>query len=544
AIPASLQELAPYDGVILSDVPAFRLSERVMTLLRNYVEQLGGGFLMIGGKNAFGVGGYYRTPIEEVLPVKIQAPDVEERHATALCLVLDRSGSMQGQKVEICKSAAIATVELLQGKDHVGVIAFDSQARWVVPMTRASQRNAIAGQIATITAGGGTNIYPGMTGAFQALQGVRAKIKHMIVLSDGHTNGAGYPALAAQIRSQNITVSTVAVGGQADVALLQSIADRGGGDHYHTFHPAAIPRIFTQDTMVHMGRLIREEAFRPRQIERHPMLKGWPAAGAPQLLGYVKTNRKATAQVPLVTDLDDPLLAHWRFGLGKATAFTSDCKSRWAALWITGWPEGYSQFWAQVLREMAREPQGRLMDIRLEERGAEARVVVDLLEDPAQFKNEAEIEADVNFVPADALGSAMRPLARLPLDQTGPGRYEGTFVPEEPGVYLVRARTAGSMVSAGLVHNVSGEAATGHVNVSLLEKACEITGGTLLRGSDDRLPPGRAGHSHFLELGPWLLRLLLVIFVADLAIRRWENVLGMGEALQGAWRALARRARR
>ena len=540
AFPASPQELAPYDGIVLSDVPAYQLGERAMARIRDYVEQLGGGFLMIGGKSSFGVGGYYRTPIEEILPVKIQAPDVEERHATALCLVLDRSGSMEGQKVEICKSAAIATVELLQRKDFVGVVAFDSQARWVVPMTRASHRNAIAAQIATINAGGGTNIYPGMVGASQALQGVRAKVKHMIVLSDGHTHGSNYQALAAQIHAQNITVSTVAVGPQADTALLKSIAKAGGGDHYHTFDPAAIPRIFTQDTMVHMGRLIREEAFRPRQVERHPMLRGWPAAGAPQLLGYVKTNRKATAQVPLVTDLDDPLLAHWRFGLGKATAFTSDCKSRWASLWITGWPEGYSQFWAQVLREMAREPQGRLMDIRLDERGEEARVVVDLLEDPARFRNQATVEADVSFVPANALGSSMQPLCRLALDQTGPGRYESSFIPEKPGVYLVRARSGASMVSAGLVHNVSGEAATGHVRLGLLETVCKLTGGTLLRRPDDCLRAGRQGHSHFVELGPWLLRLLLLLFVADLAIRRWENLLGVAEAARTAWRAARR----
>ena len=544
AIPTSLQALAPYDGIIISDTPAYLLTERTMALIRDYVEQLGGGFLMIGGRNSCGVGGYYRTPIEEVLPVKIKAPDIEEKQATAICLVIDRSGSMGGQKIEICKSAAIATVELLHRQDYIGVVAFDSNANWVVPMTRATNRNAISAQISTINSGGGTNIHPGMSGAFQALQGVKAKIKHMIVLSDGHTTGSGYEALAGQIRAQNITVSTVAIGPSADVALLQRIAKVGGGDHYHTFDPAAIPRIFTQDTMVHMGRLIREEAFNPRQTERHPMLKGWAAEGAPQLMGYVKTNRKATAQVPLVTDLDDPLLAHWRFGLGKATAFTSDCKSRWASLWITGWPEGYSQFWSQVLREMAREPQGRLMDIRLTEHGDEARIIVDVLEDPAQFKNQADVEADVSFVPANALGSNMRPFADLTLDQKGPGRYEGTFLPEQPGVYLVRARSGASMVSAGLVHNVSGEASTGHVNITLLEKATKLTGGTLLRPSDDRLPPARAGHSHFIELGPYLLKLLLLLFLLDLAVRRWENLLGMAEVLQPIGRAIRRLGRR
>ena len=135
---------------------------------------------MIGGKNSFGAGGYYRTPIEDVLPVKMKAPDKEERFATALCFVLDRSGSMHGQKVEICKSASIATVELLSPKDFVGLVAFDSLPHWVVPMTSAAGKAAIAAQISTINADGGTNIYPAMVAAREALAGTRAKVKHMI----------------------------------------------------------------------------------------------------------------------------------------------------------------------------------------------------------------------------------------------------------------------------------------------------------------------------------------------------------------------------
>lgn len=532
SLPENLQDLAGYDAVILSDVPARLLTERSMDLIRDYVEQLGGGFLMIGGMNSFGVGGYYRTPIEDILPVKMKAPDQEERYATALALVIDRSGSMSGQKIEICKSAAIATAELLTRKDYIGVVAFDSQATWIVPMTRLTSQGTVASQIATINAGGGTNMQPGMTNAYEALRGVHAKVKHMIVLTDGHTAGGGYQSLAAQILSEGITISTVGIGAGADLGLLQTVANAGGGDFYSTSDPTTIPRIFTQDTMVHMGRLIREESFVPKQVERHPMLKGWSTDGAPPLMGYVKTNRKATSQVPLVTDLGDPLLAHWRFGLGKVTAFTSDCKTRWSALWITGW-HGYSQFWAQILRETAREPEGRHMDMRIDEDGKGARILVDLLEDAAQYRNEAAVGADVYFVPARALGSSLKHLTQVELDQTGPGCYEGRFDPNEPGVYLVRARAGAEMVSAGLVHNVSGEAATGQVDTGLLEKASYITGGTLLKDVDQRLPPSRTGHSRFVELYPYLLRMLLVLFLIDLAVRRWENVLGMAEWVGG-----------
>jgi uncharacterized membrane protein len=527
AIPETLQELAGYDAVIISDVPAPKITARAMSLLRDYVELLGGGFLMIGGENSFGVGGYYRTPVEDVLPVKMKSPDVEERASVALALVLDRSGSMGGQKIEICKSAAIATAELLTPRDYLGVVAFDSRPTWIVPMTRLTSRARIAGQIATISSGGGTCIYPAMATARQALAGVSAKVKHMIVLTDGRTSGAGYETLSAQLRSEGVTVSTVGVGASAASQLLQAMAAAGGGQFYFTSDPTTIPRIFTQDTMVHMGRLIREEPFKPRQVERHPMLKGWRAAGAPSLLGYVKTTRKATAQVPLVTDIGDPLLAHWRFGLGKVTAFTSDCKSRWSALWITGW-EGYSQFWAQVIRETAREPQGSRMDIRLEEAGGRASIAVDVLEDAAHYANDVEVASDVFFVPANSIGSAMKRVSGSVLEQEGPGRYRGEFLPDRPGVYLVRARAGAEMVSAGLVHNISAEAAAGRVNAPLLAKVASLTGGTVL-GPGDPLPPAGKGRARYVELAPILLRLFIIAFLADLAIRRWENVLGMVE---------------
>jgi uncharacterized membrane protein len=531
ALPASLEELSIYDGVILNDVPAFRLGPEAMTRIHDYVEQLGGGFLMVGGARSFGVGGYYRTPIEDVLPVRMQPPDRDERYSTALALVIDKSGSMQGEKIEICKSAAVATAEMLSEKDHIGVVAFDSAAVWVVPMTQAGRRTDITGHVATLAAGGGTNIHPGMSQARDALAEVRAKVKHMIVLTDGHSQGGGYEQLAAEARTGGITVSTVGVGPQADNALLQRIAEAGGGKHYATTDASSIPKIFTQDTATHLGRLVREEAFAPQQVEEHPMLAGWRAAQAPPLLGYVKTLRKATAQVPLVTDLADPLLAHWRFGLGKVTAFTSDCGARWSALWIAQWKTGYAQFWGQVLREMARSPQGRRMDLRIERGATDVRLVVDVQQDAARFLDAADVEADVYFVPRGALGSALRLREQRRLDQVAPGRYAGSFRPTEPGVYLVRARCGAELVSAGLVHEVSSEAATSRVDEERLARVRALTGGVDLDGPDAVVPPTARPLRESVDLVPPLLIALLLLFLVDLGVRRAENVQGIWDLL-------------
>lgn len=527
-LPESLQELAGYDGIILSDIPAHRIGEARMSAIRDYVEKLGGGFVMIGGMNSFGVGGYYRTPIEEVLPVKLKAPDQEESQSSALALVIDRSGSMSGQKIEICKAAAVASAELLSSKDFIGVYAFDSQVHEVVPMTKVTSTSTIAGQIALIGSGGGTNIYPGMAKAREELNAVKAKVKHMIVLSDGQSSGDGYQALASQCHAEGITISTVAVGSGAQVGLLQSVAAAGGGQSYVTMDPNSIVRIFTQDTLTHTGRMIREEAFEPRLVEAHPMLRDWEDGLAPPLLGYVKTNRKATAQVPLVTDTGDPLLAHWRFGLGKVTAFTSDCKSRWAALWVSDWP-GYSALWSQILRETARPPQGLNMDLRLEESGSDVKVAVDLAEDAGTRRNGATVEAEVFYVPASALASGMKTVATLTLEQEGPGWYSSQFRPSDSGVYLVRARSGSQIVSAGYVHNPSEEVATGRVDEALLRQVCEITGGTYLENADQSLELTGTDVARYVELWPYLMMAFLGVFLLDLLIRRWENVMGVGD---------------
>lgn len=523
--PRSASELAPYDGVVFSDVAAYDLPDGALEALREYVREFGGGLIMSGGGRTFGLGGFHRSALEEMLPVRLQPPDDEELQSAALALVMDRSGSMAGQKIEMCKKAAMATAELLTGKDFVGVYAFDSQAREVLPMTRVTGMGSIRARIATLSAGGGTNIRPGMESARAALNRVSARRKHMIVLTDGNTSGQDYEELARQCRLERITISTVAVGENAAAELLQVIADAGGGQAYRTLDPETITRIFTQDAMVHVGRLIREEPFLPVEQESHPMIREWARTPPPPLLGYVRTFPRRSGQILLAAEAGDPLLAHGRFGLGKVTVFASDAKGTWAALWVQRW-EGFGQFWSQVLRETARSPQGRTMDLRLTGRGAERGIEVDLLEDAGTFRQGARVEAEVFHAPPEGMAGALRPVSEMVLDQSGPGHYQGSFRTGTPGIYLVRVRHGGEVLSAGTVEHPSVEAADGTVNRELLRRTTERTGGQLLDpGQQFRFPAAEAWR--FLELRPWLILAFLAVFLADLVVRRWENVLGM-----------------
>jgi len=530
-IPTEAQEIAGYDAILFSDVPAHDVGEARMTAIRTYVEQLGGGFIMIGGPRSFGMGGYQRTPVEEMLPVKLRGADQEERQSSALALVIDRSGSMAGEKLEISKAAAIATADLLEDQDYLGVYAFDSGAHPVLPMTQVGPAGDLGNRISLLSSGGGTNLHPALSLARQELNAVNAKIKHMIVLTDGQTTGQGYTTLATECQAEGITISTVAIGSGAHISLLQAIAAAGGGKSYVTMDPSAITRIFTQDTLTHTGRLLREDPFRPRMAEAHPMLRDWPVASAPPLLGYIRTRPKPIAQIPLLTESGDPLLAHWHFGAGKVTAFTSDCKSRWAALWLDGW-DGFTRFWSQVLRHTARPPQSRNMDLRLMTTGETVTLTVDLLEDAGTRRNNAEVEAEIHFVPAQSLGAALRPFAKPVFEQRGSGLYEASFRPDQPGAYLVRAMAGNDQVSAGHIHRPLAEIATGQADEERLRRVADLTGGRFLASAGDGLPWDGAGVGRHVELWPHLLTAFVFLCVADVLIRRWENVLGLAEALR------------
>ena len=450
----------------------------------------------------------------------------------SICESLASSRTIAERRSTLASSSAIprapASPEASVFGEPPAIALETDEAHVVAPMTRLTSTNAVSGQIAAIASGGGTNLQPAFQLGREALLRTKARVKHMIILTDGQTAGSGYEQLATQCRNEGLTISTVAIGEGSHVALLQAIASSGGGQSYSTTDASSITRIFTQDTLMHTGRMIREEPFIPVLKEKDPMLAGFEKWDSPTLLGYVKTTRRTSAQVPLVTETGDPLLAHWRFGLGKATAFTSDAKSRWASLWIARWPD-FGRFWSQVLRDTARAPQGRLMDLSARMQGDDARISVDLLADAGTRANNATVAAEVFHVSADALGAPMKAVQKLTLRQDAPGTYIADFKPTQAGVYLIRAQFGTDMVTTGLIHNPSTEASLGTINEALLKEAVRITSSDYLADSK-RLPNLETTKAvQYEELWPSLLLALLLIFLIDTAIRRWEHVVGLWE---------------
>jgi Mg-chelatase subunit ChlD len=353
-LPESLNEMLAFDAIVLADIAATDLTLRQMQMLKSYVIDFGGGIVMLGSENSFGLGGYYQTPVEEILPLVSRFEKEKEKPSLAMVLVIDKSGSMEGLPIALARQAAKAAVELLSARDMIGVIGFDGEPQLVCELRSAVEASAVQAAIDSLQAGGGTYMYPAIVQAKEMLETAAAKVRHIIVLSDGHTQPADHHSLAQDAADAGITVSTVALGG-ADKELLTSIAEIGRGRYYETDDPNNVPQIFTKETMQASKSAIKEDLYGAVQTGDHPMLAGFQEDDLPFSLGYVMTETKPTAQLLLAAETGDPLLAVGRYGLGTGMAFTSDLTERWGAEWLA-W-EGCGKFWAQALRGVLRRQQ-------------------------------------------------------------------------------------------------------------------------------------------------------------------------------------------
>ncbi len=514
-LPSSAKEMEKFDLVVVSDVPAHLVGAGQMAALDSYI-QAGGGMVMAGGQDSFGSGGYQNTRMEQILPVRFDSEKIKEQPDIALALVIDRSGSMQGPKLEAAKESARVTAEVLSPNDYIAVVAFDSEATVYVRPQRAANRMRISSDIARLTSGGGTNIFPGLKEAFEILQGINAKVKHVILLSDGEAPTDGIGELVQDMRSARITVSCVGVQG-ADRSLLAQIADGGDGRLYMVEDIGSLPKIFMKETQEAQKSQLVEDLVHVRVAKRVEAIEGVNIESAPPLHGYVTTKPKPTGEVILISDLGEPLLARWRYGAGMSVAWTSDVKNRWSVDWLR-WGS-YPKFWAQVVRTSMRRKVYDSYDLYAKVSDGRALVTVDAIDSGDRFVNELDTKLEV-IDPA-----TNKVTMTLPMSQTAAGRYTADFQIPKYGSYLLKAihQRAGKTVaeSPGAVAlSYPLEYLRTTPNTDPMKHAAQVSGGLDQADPAKIFDPGTEAVSYTQDLWPFVLLGVVVLFLLDLYAKR------------------------
>ncbi|MEP7287579.1 MAG: VWA domain-containing protein [Chloroflexota bacterium] len=523
-LPIGLSPLAAYKSVVLANVSATELSEQRMRVLQTYVRDLGGGLVVIGGPDSYGAGGYFKTPLEETLPVESRIKDQKRVPKLLMVYVIDRSGSMEAiesgntvTNLELAKEAARRSIEFLFPQDRAGVLSFDSNPQWLVNIQNVNDRIAVENQMGTLRPGGGTDILAAVTEIAKTVPTDEATLKHVILLTDGGADPTGIVDIVKKMNSQyGITVTAIGIGSQVP-PFMKDIAIAGRGIYYNVTATANLPQIFTADTVIATRSYIIENEITPGQSANSPIMQGITAV--PTLLGYVATTAKDTATVILrAPGFDDPLLATWQYGLGRAVAWTSDATTRWGRNW-TNWAE-FGRFWSQVIRYTITDATTNRVDARVEQRNGQSVLVVEARDDNGGLLNSMNLDASVIDPKLKA--------QTIKLQQVAPGRYEATFDPQSEGAYFLRIGGTGApgtqiavAQTAGWVLSYSPEYRLRDTNINLLDDLTRLTSGRVITDKpelafDHTIRETLAATS----LWPWLLLIAILLLPLDIAVRR------------------------
>ncbi|HUF48873.1 MAG TPA: VWA domain-containing protein [Vicinamibacterales bacterium] len=517
-LPSTADALDAYDVVVLSDVARRNLPEPTMRALGEWVEHRGGGLLVAGGESVFGEGpdggeeGYRETELERLTPVTFERKDEPE---VALVIVLDKSWSMAGVVMELCKAAAQAAINVLTDEQSVGVITFNDGLNWDVTLRNVGQhREMINNAIKAIEPSGHTLIFPAIEQAYVALGDARARAKHVVLLSDGRSYPDDYEGLLEKMVAAKITVSSIAVGPAADRELLTNIAKWGRGRSYVVEDAREVPQIFVKEAKDAATPSFDEGVIRA-VVKAQGFLEGVDMTRAPSLRGRTATVLKDTALELLATEDGDPLLAFWPIGLGRSAVFASDVKDRWASDWVR-W-RGYGPFFAAVVRALERQ--------------RPPEVVLEVTEGPVRSGMRPLALGLEARDPKGLFRNLLRPVvqvrtsggdtADVTLRQTGPGRYEGQVsVAASDTVALETTLAEAGIRQRLIVPDPAAEYRFRPADRTLLDAIARTTGGASPASAEALGSTAGAARVARRALWPFLVILALVAWLGDILLRR------------------------
>lgn len=541
--PGNILELTRYAGVILVDVPVSALRAEFLQVVEGYVKDYGGGLIAVGGDSSYALGGYKDTALETVLPVNMELEQDVEVPSLSMVYVIDKSGSMGNgiagdatDKLGVAKSAAADAIDNLRDMDRVGVIAFDDKYEWVQKLTQADNRSAIKNAIGAIQPGGGTSIYPGVDAAAKALKEDDSKLKHIVLLTDGQDSYGYYDPLMEDLTEWGITLSTVAIGSDADVTLLSRLAEDGGGRHYQSTNLSELPEIFAQEIWLSMGEYLVNRTFTPVVTYSGELLSGVANEGLYPLFGYVGATEKPLSTVYLESDSGDPILTSIQYGLGRTVAWQSDVTGQWNAAY-----EGTGQY-VSLWKNLTDWIQTELSD-------GDGNLTATKEGNKSLLTYETEnysAETSVTAVYTDREGNSQS----VELLPSAPGVYTTEVELKENEAYsLFLTKKEGDQVVAGQLTGLATQYSREYqfADDKGLTEFLAATGGRTITSPEDVFSQAEQERQQGREqrsLSTWFLLAAVVTFLIDIVLRRFDIRVGKRvSSWIAAWRQRRQTAR-
>lgn len=511
--------LMPYDAVLFVNVPADAFNVIQLKAVHDSVFNQGIGFMMVGGDNSFGPGGYHRTVIEDALPVTMDITKKKVLPKGALAIILHTcefpEGNTWGKR--ITKQA----IKVLGAQDEVGVLVYDYMEgeKWLFKLTPAGDYEKMVPKINGAQIGDMPSFVNTMRLGLKGLKESDASTKHMIIISDGDPQPPA-PKLISEFQKNKVSVSMVAIfpHGGRDISTMRAIAGATGGRYYFPSDPNQLPSIFIKESKTLKRSMIQNETFVPEVGMISPVLKG--IERIPPLFGYVLTTIKPRAEgvlnAPEKKEAEgeiDPVLSFWRYGLGTTAAFTSDLSPNWGKDWVN-W-DHYQAFVKQLMIKISRVQKQDHLKLWSHVTGNKATIMVEDFHPEESFLNVAARIAG----PHDRKDTVV-------LKQVSPRRYQAEVPLWGKGRYQVTALGKSGEredhANGGFIVPYSPEFLRFRSNPIVLEEIAQKTGGQRLdpvNATDviyGRRDPKQSSNPVF----DWFLMALAILVPLDVAIRR------------------------
>ena len=391
----TLDKLSAYSGVVIENIPADKIGDEGLRLIAELVVNNGFGVMTTGGKNSYALGGYYKSPLEPILPVSMELRREHRKLAMSIVVALDRSGSMGAAvgggetKMDLANISTVEVLNLLSQNDELCVSAVDSSPHVVVPVANLGDDNSgMASRIRSIESmGGGIFVYEALVAAVRMQMKAKAGTRHIILFADADDaeQPGKYKQLLDKTAKAGITVSVVGLGQptDSDAALLRDVAARGNGRCLFSVNPRELPRLFAKDTFVVARSTFVDKPVSAKFAGALRSLSPLNFGCSMPLGGYnlCYARPKALVAASSEDEFKAPIISFWRRGLGRIVCYAGEVDGEHARAFAE-WPHA-GNLMAAMVGWMARFDNQRLpngvMAVRKIENGIDH---IQLLLDP------------------------------------------------------------------------------------------------------------------------------------------------------------------